>query len=162
MSEDGNVTQEELEQIVSLFKGPLFWYAQRVVNNKQDAEEIVNDVFYRLFCSFDKNKGNPKNWLYTVTKHLCYDRLKMKNIEQVALTDYTPVTKSVDRDKGAIKHHVREIVDTLDERYQALYALRFEHRYTYEEIGEILCVKSGTVGFMIYKLKTMIKEKLES
>lgn len=161
MSQDSKVTLDELEEIVLTYQGPLLRYATRLINNKEDAKEIVNDAFYRFFRYFDYGKGNPKNWLYTVTKRLCFDRLKKKKIEQCKLTEQIPVVQPVASITNSQSRAVKAVVDSLDERYQVLFALKFEHHYTYEEIGQLLGVKSGTVGCMIFNLKKMIKEKLQ-
>jgi RNA polymerase sigma-70 factor, ECF subfamily len=63
------------------FANAVFSVAYRVLNNQQDAEEVTQDVFLRLWDkaeTFDAEKGKFLSWLLTITRRMAIDRLRKR------------------------------------------------------------------------------------
>jgi len=131
-----------------------------------DAEEIVNDVFLKAGEHIDASLGEQsiRGFLYTVTKNLCYERLRKKQLFTVPLTDdlVVPETtpESLHQENAAAVSAVKESIQRLPQRSQALFEMRFGARMTEREIAAVLQVKEGTVSSMIHRLKASIAKAL--
>jgi len=164
------LTEEQLEALVQDYQRPLLVFATRLLQDPQDAEEVVNDVFLTSGMRADLSRGTAalRSWMYTITRNLCRDRLRKKRLDTVSLNDnlsatspsYTEDTFSTEENPRVLK--VREIIGGLPKRYQALFEMRYRYQLTRKEIGSILGVKEGTVDALLFKLKESIKRELGS
>ena len=63
------------------YSKPLYSLAFRVVNNTKDAEDVLQEVFLKIWekaASFDETIGNPFNWAASMTRNKAIDRLRSK------------------------------------------------------------------------------------
>ena len=64
--------------LVDRYKDLVFTLAIRMVKNREEAEEVSQDTFIKVYKSLSKFKGNSKfsTWIYKVAYNTCLDRLK--------------------------------------------------------------------------------------
>ncbi len=64
--------------LVDSYKDLVFTLALRMIKNREEAEEVSQDTFIKVFKSLDKFKGESKfsTWIYRVAYNTCLDRLK--------------------------------------------------------------------------------------
>ena len=69
---------EAFTAMVHRYKTPLFRYAQRMLGNVQDAEDVFQETFLRVHHSLDRyDPRRPfKPWLYRIAANLCRDKLR--------------------------------------------------------------------------------------
>ncbi len=157
-----------LERVVEEYEGALLGFAQNKVFNKQDAEEIVNDVFYRFFKHYDPEKGREKTWLYRVTDNLCKDHMRQRhrNNEKAEVvpsmdTNQIPNQPKLKEENDTRIGRLKDFIETLSDEKRAIFKLFYEHWYSQEEIAEMLSIKRGTVAKHISDIKGMAKAFLE-
>ena len=70
------------EQLVNDHKGIVYSLALQMLKTREEAEEIAQDVFVKVYKSIGSFKGDSKfsTWLYRVTRNRCLDYLKAKRI----------------------------------------------------------------------------------
>ena len=75
---DGDTRAYEI--LVNGYKSLVFSLTLRMLKNKEEAEEIAQDVFVKVFTSIHNFKGDSKfsTWLYRVTRNRCLDYLRSK------------------------------------------------------------------------------------
>ena len=96
--------------LVDRYKDLVFTLAYKMVKNREEAEEISQDTFIKIFKSLNKFKGESKfsTWVYKITYNTCLDRLKKSKKENsvVYIEDFS-------------EHQVKaieSIFDTIDEK----------------------------------------------
>lgn len=74
--------------LANQYKNMVFSLALKMVKNREEAEEVAQDAFIKVYKSLGKFKGDSKfsTWLYTITYNTCLDRLRKYKREQHTVT----------------------------------------------------------------------------
>ena len=84
-----NGDREAFSAIYNEYKQPIFTVIFRIVQSKEMAEDIMQDVFVKLFTSPpDETVKNPRGWIFRIARNLSIDALRKKmplNIEDIEL-----------------------------------------------------------------------------
>ena len=106
--------------LVDSYKNLVFSLAMKMLNNREEAEEVSQDTFIKVFKSLEKFKGDSKfsTWIYRVAYNTCLDRLKKNKRQQytVEINEYTEhQVKTLDNalDKIETKEREQTIQDCL-------------------------------------------------
>ncbi|HEV7872181.1 MAG TPA: RNA polymerase sigma factor SigE [Modestobacter sp.] len=156
------------EQVVRDHSARVYRLAYRLSGNQQDAEDLTQDTFVRVFRSLaDFSPGTFEGWLHRITTNLFLDMVRRR---QRIRFDALP--EDTERLPGAAPSPEQVYVDThLDPQVQAaLDALSPEFRVavvlcdieglTYEEIAATLGIKLGTVRSRIHRGRVQLREAL--
>ncbi len=84
----GNVSDFSI--LVDKYKDMVYTIACRIIRNREDAEELAQDVFVKAYNSLKDFKGKSKfsTWLYSITYNTSISKTRKKRIESVSLTDH--------------------------------------------------------------------------
>ncbi len=151
--------------------------ARRVLRDKDEAEDLVQDVFLFLFFKstmFDPARGSARSWLIQVTyrraydrrRYLCtrsfYDRTRRDNAAEALLSPTNPGIENPE-EFFAWQSHLRPAFEGLSEDQQKTLTLYFYEGYTMREISEKLGQSFGNVQHHYYRgmnrLRTYVFEK---
>lgn len=173
---DGTVQEQTgesaglMEAIVSEHEAALLRYASRILSNPFAAQDVVQDVFIRLFEKW-RNGLQPsthlRNWLYRVTHNEAVDHIRRESRrqalhEKVALEYADAETAGAD---PAEERRVRVLAELrrLHPREQQVVLLRLEEGLSYAQIAEITGRSEGNVGNILHhaiiKLSSGIKKE---
>ena len=99
--------------LVNQYKDLVFTLAMKMVKNREEAEEVSQDTFIKVYTSLDKFNGDSKfsTWIYKVTYNTCLDRLKKYKREQhfVAIDEFTErQVKTIENALDAIEDQERK------------------------------------------------------
>ncbi len=163
------------EQLVKIYEKRVYTIAFRMTGNPDDAFDISQEAFLRVYRSIGSFKGDSKfsTWLYRIVSNLCIDySRKSKKISTVPLV----VTRDEDEDEVDIPDTRFDPDKELDRRElarnieQALSKLSNEHReilllreiegLSYEEISEVTALEAGTVKSRIFRARQKLREAL--
>lgn len=164
--------EKAYEKLLEKYRGPVFSICLRMVRNRDDAEDLAQDVFIKIFNILDRyNPSFPfSSWLYRITSNLCIDFLR-KNKRTVFSLD-----KPVDGDDGEMfrqlpsdeigPHRKMELkeemlilekaIERLPEHYRMIVLLRHQEHLSYDEISETLGIPLGTVKARIHRARKTI------
>jgi RNA polymerase sigma-70 factor (ECF subfamily) len=123
--------EEAFGRIVRQWERKLYNLAWRVVGNREDAQDIVQETFFSVFKSIKglRDPDSFSTWLYQITLNHCRARRKSRSL---SLPLHDPVSKETGSDKdpsAAIPAVDRgDSVETLDIIQKALAGLSEEHR----------------------------------
>lgn len=139
------------------FATDVYRLAYSVLLHRQDAEDVVQEVFVYVFKSlekFDPNRGSFRTWLYTITISRCRNARRRKLLPQVALSELLanglePAdTEDVSPERNSMQVAARRLLadglQTLSPRLREAVALRYGQGLTYREMAEILGIPSKT------------------
>jgi len=149
-------------------KNKLFRFALRMLGNDDDAKDIVQEVFIRVWNGRDQMDQiqNMEAWCMRITKNLSLDRLRViqrkgtdsldKNFD-VQHTDGTPDVKT---ELGESMQHVSQLIAALPEKQRQVIHLRDVEGYTYNEICDILELDMNQVKVNLFRARNAVREKL--
>ena len=152
-------TREELEEIIDKYGDMVYRLAFSYTKNKEDADDISQEVFIKFIQNAYKFKkiddGYLKAWLIRVTINRCKDFLASYwNRNIIALSDDITILMEE-------KSEVYEAVINLPEKYKIVIYLYYYEDYSVKEIAAILKRSQGTVKWQLSKARQLLKEQLE-
>lgn len=142
--------------------------AYRLSGNAQDAEDLTQDTFIRVFRSLqDYQPGTFEGWLHRITTNLFLDMVRRRNrIRMEALPEDYDRVPAPGPNPEQIYHDARlgadlqSALDSLAPDYRAAVVLCDIEGLSYEEIGATLGVKLGTVRSRIHRGRQALREYL--
>ena len=162
-------TNEFIDSLLPM-KDKLFRYARRILQNYEEAEDVVQDVFVKLWSSKDSlgEKKNLEAFAMTVTKNLCIDRFRSKNFQTatagIDATEMDLTAKVVSPHKAAEENDavnlVKKIVNTLPENMKMVVQLRDIEGMDYDEISKITGSNINTLKVNLSRARKKIREEL--
>lgn len=143
-----------LSQIYDRYRGILFGLMMRILNNREEAEDVLQEVFlqvWRRAADFDEERGRPFTWLVTLTRSRAIDRLRsLAARERVAIAGAREASDQVsDAASDAFHSERRGLVTSalaqLPEDQKRPLMLAYFEGLTQSEIASRLQTPLGTV-----------------
>jgi len=154
------------------FRERVFNVALRVVGNQEDASDVLQDVFVRLFRKVHRFRERAffASWVYRITVNVSLDHLRRRRrgprstaapslldgpLETGDLTG--PERRLATRD---LAEHVREGLERLSPRLRIVIVLRYLEDLSYGDIAEILDCSIGTVKSRLNRAHAAMRREL--
>jgi RNA polymerase sigma factor (sigma-70 family) len=159
----------EWAAIVGEHSARVYRLAYRLTGNRQDAEDLTQDVFVRVFRSLDSfEPGNFAGWLHRITTNLFLDRARRaarirmdgfaEGAEQQLLGSQVLPEDAV-HDAG-FDPDIEAALASLPEKFRVAVVLCDVEGLSYDEIADVLGVKVGTVRSRIHRGRTQLRDAL--
>lgn len=167
--------QDAYREIVHRYQGRLFSYLYRLVGNKEEAEDLLQNVFvkvYRNIKRFD-TKRKFSSWIYRIAHNEAVNFLKKRgkkkfvSWEDISTAKDKIVTSSGERSpldvwlRNERKKEVQDALKKIPEKYQEVLALRYFLGKSYEEISKALKKPVNTVGTLLNRAKKKLLQTIK-
>lgn len=172
-SEKGTHTQLQmrntLEQWYDAYKQQMYYAAHQILQNEADAEDAVEEAFYRISRNFSDIAAIPdeKRAAYflvlvrnTAITMYHTNRRRAEQADQLRQERHTSVT-STDVFEAYDQKQLTELIRTLPEIYKDILYLRYLEGYTPKEAARLLGISANTVYKRTERAKKLLLEKLE-
>ncbi|MBX3269148.1 MAG: sigma-70 family RNA polymerase sigma factor [Sandaracinaceae bacterium] len=168
-------------ELITMYQGRIFRLVLRMLDDREEAEDLAQEVFVTVFKSIDGFRGDSKlsTWLYRVATNHCKNRLKYlqrrargkkKEFDEIAeasaLESATMDTTShIARPDHLVEAYEKErilktAIGELEEEHRTLIVLRDIENLTYEEIQDITGLAEGTVKSRLHRARHALREKV--
>ena len=159
----------------SLFKQlllPLYPRLQRValrmLGNVEDAEDMVQEVYMKLWSKREElpDVQNMEAYCVALTKNMCIDRLRLAEVDRVDVDD-VPLSLAAADDVASLLERqdaveqVKLIIETLPEKQQQVVTLRDIRDCTFEEIEEQTRLTAVNVRALLSRARKTIRERFK-
>jgi len=156
------------EQVVREHAAPVYRPAHRLSGNDQDAEDLTQETFVRVFRALaDFSPGTFEGWLHRITTNLFLDMVRRRQrLRFDALpedTERLPGTEPSPEQVYADTHldpRIQAALDALSPEFRVAVVLRDVEGLTYAEIGAMLGITLGTVRSRIHRGRTQLRQSL--
>jgi len=174
--------ESALADLSSLYGARIFQLAFRYVKNKEDAEEVVQDVLLKVFRKIEAFRGDSalSSWIYRITFNTAMSRLRhtraarMAEVPEMPLgadargdmapRAHEPVDWSNLADEGMLRRQMRErlfeAVEDLPAIYRAPVILRDLKGLSTEEASQRLRVKDQTLKSRLHRGRLLLRDRL--
>src|SRR5437588_6436281 len=190
-SKIGEDTGEELELVTAARKGDVeafgklvskydrnvFRIANHITQNREDAEDVVQDAFLKAYKNLDRFQGNSKfyTWLVRIAVNEALMKLRKRRSDrtvplddpidtgedelprEVAVWDENPEEKYSREELGEI---LEEAVQSLKPAYRTVFVLRDIEELSIEETAEALGLSISAVKSRLLRARLQLREKL--
>jgi RNA polymerase sigma-70 factor (ECF subfamily) len=158
--------------LVEQYQNYVFTLVLRFTDNREDAEEIAQDVFVKAYRSLADFRGDSKfsTWLFTITRTTCLSFLRKKKLDTLSLDNERTGIQAENKESGfqanlveqKSKHAMlnRAIMMLSPDDAQVL-NLFYKGDQTLEEIGKIMRLDPNTVKVKLHRARQRLKEKME-
>ena len=161
---------QALETLFNKYQGSVYQTAYGVTRDAQVAEEVLQDVFFRLYRFADRINGDLPlaPWIYRVTINLCYNRHKglrawTDSFHELAERLFAPQHQTPE--SAAEQHELQALLQdalaALEPKHRAVLVLHYLHDYGVVEIAEILGLPPGTVKSRLFYARKVLRQRLE-
>ena len=159
---------EKFKKEVLPLQNKIFRFANRILKKENEAEDLTQDVFLKLWSMKDKlgEYRNVEALAMTMTRKLCFDRIKSKRWNNTSLNE-TYHQKSTTNDpykKAELSNsmeHIKNIIDDLPDKQRTVIQLRDVESYEFKEIAEITGMAMDSVRVNLSRARKKIKAELE-
>ena len=161
--------------LVDRYKDMIFTLAIKMVKNREEAEEVAQDTFIKIYSSLIKFKGDSKfsTWIYKIAYNTCLDRLKKNKKEDlnISIDEFSAhLIKTMDNALSALedkerKQTIQDCLNLLPGEENFLLTLFYFEDQSLEEIGKIMNINANNVKVKLFrsrqKLAVILKKQLE-
>ena len=158
--------------LVERYKSYVFTITLRFTKNREDAEEISQDIFVKAYRALADFKGTAKfsTWLYTIVNTTCITFLRKKRLDVRSLDDEGTFEVADSQDSGlranlveqkSRQNMVNRAITMLNPDDAEIITLFYKNEQTLEEIGHILGIEVNTAKVRLHRARTRLKEKME-
>ena len=132
--------------LIDFFQQPIYWHIRRLVVSHEDAEDILQEVFIRVFRHLPqfREESSLGTWIYRIATNECLRFLNMAS-------DYVDYENEM-----AVKF--QQAILMLPEKQRVVFNLRYYDELEYEEISRITDTKVDTLKVNYHYAKEKIKE----
>ncbi|MDN3593397.1 RNA polymerase sigma factor [Zunongwangia endophytica] len=162
--------------LVDRYKNLVFTLCLRLLKNREEAEELAQDSFVKIYKSLNKFKGKSKfsTWVYRVTYNNCLDFLKAKKrkFQELSVDDYEGFEiEDVDSAINNLEEKERKMailscIKMLSEDDAFLLTLHYYEDQSVKEIAEVMQLSESNVKVKLYRsrkqLAVILKRKLSN
>ena len=165
-------------EILARYRGPIYNLCYRMTRNSEDARDLAQEVFIKVFSLLDRFDENYafSSWLFRIGTNHCIDHLRRNRLRflsldggvgadgeeyEFQLPDTGPEPDTVLQRKEALER-LEEVISELPPHYRAITLLRHDQQLSYEEIAEILQLPLGTVKARIHRARNQIQQMLSA
>jgi len=158
---------EEFESIFREHSEFVYRTAYRVTGNAEDAEDVTQIVFLKLFRTFPSSdiRSKPKAYLYRATVNTALNVVRSRRYH--VLTDQSdcflsdaPWRRS-DREED-MQECLRIALAHLKPKAAEIFILRYVHGYSDVEIGNLLGTSRGTIAISLFRSRARLRKSIRN
>lgn len=171
------------ESIVNRYKNKVYNFVYRMISNPEDAEDITQEVFLRVYTRIHRFRGDSsfQTWLFRIATNLCVDRgRKLKRQVQQATSLNQPLADHGEEGSGAgrdipdllsdpyravardeLQQVVQDGLGRMSEKLRAVVVLYDIQGLSYEEISQTLGVPMGTVKSRLFNARAELARRIK-
>lgn len=161
-------------QLVSVYQKQVFRLAYGFFRDRDDAMEIVQETFLRVYQKldgFDENDGRTqfKNWVFRIAQNLCIDfyrKFRKQKADMKDIYEFDENTRGEDThpedklDRETFRRNLEESVIKLPRRQKEVFMLKHYNGLKHHEVGEILELSVGTVKSLYHRAIQHLKKHM--
>jgi len=158
--------------LVERYKSYVFTLTFRFTKNREDAEEVSQDIFVKAYRSLADFKGTAKfsTWLYTIVNTTCITFLIKRRLDVKSLDDERTFEVADSQDSGFRANLVEQksrlimvnrAIAMLNPDDAEIITLFYKNEQSLEEISQILGVEVNTAKVRLHRARTRLKDKME-
>lgn len=159
--------------ILLKYREKVYSFTKKMLNNHDDADDVTQDIFIKLYSSLKDFRGDSKfsTYLYRISYNFSLNLLKSRSVKYARQDDTRDIEYAIDNDVSFSDYNdseeqtrlLEEAFKKIPEQQRAVFMLRFYEGLSYEEISKIMNKSVGGLKanyfHAIKSIETNIKKK---
>lgn len=168
-------SDKKFDVIIKKYRKNIYNRIYKIIDNIEDANDLTTETFIKAFKNIDKYLPEyPFHiWLFTIADNSCIDFMRKKKILTTSIdkTNDNQTNNKINLQSDILSPEetimqkedneiIRNIINSLSDRYRILIELRYFNDYSYQEIAEKLSIPIGTVKGQLSRAKESLLTKI--
>lgn len=145
--------EQAFKTLLDLYKERLYWHIRNIVKSHEDADDVLQNSFIKIFKNINKFKGDSKlfSWMYRIATNESIThinkkakRLQVSN-EEVQQLVINNLKSDVYFEGDDIQIKLQKAINTLPEKQQLVFTMKYFQDLKYKDISEILKTSEGAL-----------------
>ncbi|HZY10304.1 MAG TPA: RNA polymerase sigma factor [Bacteroidota bacterium] len=166
---------EGFNELVRRYQEKTYWLARRLVNTHDDADDVVQDVFVRVYEGLKRFRGDSEfsTWLYRIVTNVSLNAIRTRRLKDFIRYDQLMdnlFPDEVTTDAYILHEEYQTIlgkaIDKLPAKQKLVFIMRYYDELSYEEIGRILNKSVGGLKanyfHALQKIKSYVQREINS
>lgn len=158
------------EVLVNTYKERLYWHIRRIVLNHDDADDVLQNTFIKVFRNIEKFKGDSKlySWMYRIATNESLTFLKQKS-RKMGIRDQELKDRMVENlqadvyfEGDEIQLKLQKALATLPDKQKLVFTMKYFQEMKYNDISEALDTSVGALKtsyhLAVKKIEAYLKE----
>jgi RNA polymerase sigma-70 factor (ECF subfamily) len=174
-------SEKAYRELLGRFQRPVFSIIYRMIRDREQAEDLAQETFVRVFNNIDRYDPRYKfsSWIFKIATNLTIDHIRRKELntvsidgsrnattaEQIEATSITIASPDENPEElleaKELGEEIEEAIGKLRPEYRADILLRHVDGREYQEIAEILSLPLGTVKTYIHRGRNELRDQLQ-
>ncbi|WP_458625894.1 RNA polymerase sigma factor [Winogradskyella sp. PC D3.3] len=151
--QDPKSKEAAFRELLQLYKERLYWHIRKIVINHNDADDVLQNTFIKVYRSIDKFKGESKlfSWMYRIATNESITLIN-KNAKRLQITNEEHQNRAINNltadvyfEGDAIQLKLQKAIATLPEKQQLVFNMRYFDDLKYKDMAEILETSEGAL-----------------
>jgi RNA polymerase sigma-70 factor (ECF subfamily) len=168
---------EAFEALVEKYKQPIINVMYRMIRDLDEAEDLAQNVFIRVYQSADRYQASAKfsTWVFTIARHLCLNEIRRRGRHPADSLESSQSDTETPRQfpdnstfsppqaflHGELERKIQEALAELPEKQRLAISLCQEDELSYDEIAEVLECSISATKSLIHRGRETLKQKLK-
>jgi len=156
------------QRLYKLYSRSMYNVGYRIVNNADEAEDVLQEAFISAFKSLHHYRGDSTfgAWLKRIVVNKAINHVSKRKFERIPEDDHWDIGEEVQKDEFEdfpfTVERVKRAIELLPDGYRMVLSLYLLEGYDHQEIAEILKITESTSKSQVNRSKKKLKEILES
>ena len=159
---------EAFRILVNSYKRRLYWHIRSIVLTHEDADDVLQEVFVRIFRNIGKFKGESAlyTWMYRIATNESLSFLKSKanrmktSLETLQQELVLGLRSDPYFDGDELELRLQEAIVSLPEKQQQIFRMKYLQEMKYEAISEVLGTSVGALKASYHHARKKIERQL--
>lgn len=156
-------------EIVKAYSERLFWYVRRYVCCHEDADDLIQDIFIKVWAALPSFRGEARlfTWLYRIATNETLNFVRRQKV-RAALNFKsidTELERRIDEDPylngGEAERKLLKALQKLPQKQRVVFSMRYFEDMRYEEISEITGTSVGALKASYHIAYEKLKKEIE-
>ncbi|MBI5471420.1 MAG: sigma-70 family RNA polymerase sigma factor [Ignavibacteriae bacterium] len=161
--------------LVDRHKDKAFTLAVRVIGDRHEAEESVQDGFMRAYRNLGQFRGDARfsTWLYRIVYNVCMTKVTRKRQRPESMdvqsslvantfVDDEDVASDIRLENEEYRAILRDEVEMLPEKFRTAITLFYLEEMSYEEMTTVLNLPLGTIKTNLFRGRALLRERVQA
>ena len=155
--------REDIELTINEYSGLLFKSCFLILKNKQDAEDVVQETFYKYITNSKifASKEHKKAWLLRVSYNICKNMIRFKTMH--AHVSFDEVERYIVNKSNTTNEDILDLIEVSNMSYEnkCVVILHYFEGYSIDETASILDITPSAVKKRLQRARTKLKKTYE-
>ena len=174
---NADLDSEAFQKIFEENKGLIYALSFRLLGNRQEAENLTQEVFLNAFKAYSSFRGESKvsTWLYRIAVNEINRELRGKKLKKFLSLDFLSAESDreptiepahprngppAELEKKEIQRTVQRLIGSLPERQRTAITLQYYEGLAYEEIASAMEISHSSVESLLFRAKQNLEKRL--